>query len=359
MQLSLFVDPQEGMTFQQLVDVAKRAEAEGFHGLYRSDHLTSTAGQHDRAATEAWSTLAGLARETQALRLGTLITPIAFRHPSMFAKIVSTIDEMSQGRVDASIGTGWYRPEHEMFGFGFPPLPERFDMLEDYVDVLMRLWEGDGAQFSGQHYSVGAVRARPFTIRRPQPWLIMGGHGPRRTPRLAARWADEFNVDWPSPEQCVELFANADRYCAELGRDPASLRKSVLLGAIVGRDLADAERRFRAGTVFFGIADPEGWRRSAGPGWTFGTVRQLADRLAEYAQAGVEHVMLMLLPGDDLDMISLVARDVFPAVGHQRPAEHATARSRSVPGAPPSAAGEGGSQLSPVGLRSHVLGAEE
>jgi len=316
-KVSLFVDPQEGMTYQQLVDAACRAEREGFHGLYRSDHLTSTAGHHDRAATEAWSTLAGLARETCRLRLGTLISPIAFRHPSLYAKIIGTVDEMSDGRVDVSIGTGWYPPEYDLLGFDFPPLRERFGALEEYLDVLTAMWDDEGQTVSGSYYRLGSVHARPLTRRRPRPWLILGGHGQRKTPRLSARYADEFNVDWLAPEECRKLYAIADAQCAELGREPATLRKSVLLGAIVGVDDADAERRFRAGMEFFGIDQPDTWRSQVGAGWTVGSADVLADRLLAYADAGVQHVMLMLLPGDDLEMISLVAQKIFPVVGHQ------------------------------------------
>ncbi len=320
MQLSLFLDPQEGMTYRQIAAAALRAEQEGYHGVYRSDHLTSTAGRHDRAATEAWSTLAGLAAQTQRIRLGTLVSPVGFRHPSLYAKIVSTVDEMSDGRVDVSIGTGWYRPEHDLLGFEFPPLAERFSALEEYLEVLTTLWGDAGTGYAGSRYRVGAVHARPLSSQRPHPWLILGGHGRRRTPRLAARFADEFNVDWPSPTQCRELFDAVARACREIDRDPATLRRSVLLGAVVGTDDADTEDRFRRGMAFFGVSDPQRWRDGAGPGWTVGTTAALAGRLAEYAEAGVDHVMLMLLPGDDLDMISLVARDVFPAIGHRAPA---------------------------------------
>jgi alkanesulfonate monooxygenase SsuD/methylene tetrahydromethanopterin reductase-like flavin-dependent oxidoreductase (luciferase family) len=223
---------------------------------------------------------------------------------------------MSGGRVDASVGTGWYPPEHELLGLGFPALRERFAAMAEYLEVVRRLWAGDGEAFEGARYRLGSVPARPLTERRPGPWLILGGHGRRHTPRLAAAFADEFNVDWPSPALCRELFAVADEECARIGRDGATLRRSALLGAIVGADEADVERRFQAGMAFFGIEDPAGWRAQAGDGWTIGTTATLAGRLAEYADAGVEHVMLMLLPGDDLEMISLVARDVFPAVGH-------------------------------------------
>jgi F420-dependent oxidoreductase-like protein len=315
-QLSIFVDPQEGMTYQQLVAVARQAEEHGFHGIYRSDHLTSTAGHHDRAATEAWSTIAGLAGETRRLRLGTLVTPIAFRHPSLYAKIVGTVDEMSGGRVEVSIGTGWYGPEHQLLGFDFPPLRDRFDSLEEYLEVLVRLWDGEGEEFSGTRYEVGSVRAHPLTRRRPRPWLILGGHGLVRTPRLAARFADEYNVDWQSPQQCRELYAAAAEQCTQIGRDPATLRRSVLLGAIVGADEEDTERRFRAGMTSFGIEDADQWRSQAAPGWTIGTAAVLAERLGEYVEAGVDHVMLMLLPSDDAEMMSLVAREVFPVVGH-------------------------------------------
>lgn len=319
MQLSLFVDPQEGMSYATISAAAARAERDGYEGIYRSDHLTSTAGAHERAATEAWSTLAGLARETTRLRLGTLVTPIGFRHPSLYAKIVSTVDEMSGGRTAISIGTGWYPPEHELLGFEFDAIGTRFAKLEEYLEVLVRLWRGDGETFDGAHYRLGAVPARPLTVRRPTPWIIIGGHGPRRTPRLAAAYADEYNVDWPSPQMCAELFANADAACKDAGRDPASLRRSVLLGAIVGTDDADVERRFATAVASLGIADGDAWRAQNAESWTVGTPDVLTARLRRYADVGVEHVMLMLAPAEDLDMISLVASEVMPALGHEAP----------------------------------------
>jgi len=287
--------------------IALVAERLGFEGFYRSDHLTSTAGRFERESNEAWMTLAGLARETSRIRLGTLVSPIGFRHPSYYAKLVSTVDVMSNGRVTASIGTGWYAPEHKLLGFPFPPLAERFDRLEEYLEVLMAAWSETPKGFSGRWYSLGAVELPPRSPQHPHPHLIIGGHGKTWTPRLAARFADEFNIDWKSPETCRVLYDLAEEHCEALGRDPTTLHKSVLLGAVVGRDAADAERRYNTAARFLGISDPATWRSEHAEGWTVGPVASLVERLARYEAVGVDHVILMLAPGDDEGMMALVA----------------------------------------------------
>ena len=245
MRLSMFLDPQEGMTYAAMLAAAQAAERGGFYGLYRSDHLAPTSGHFDRNATEAWTTLAGLARETSTIRLGTLITPLTFREPAVLSKMASTVAEMSGNRVDVSIGTGWNVGEHEALGLEMEPLGVRFERLEEYLSILLGLWGDQRFSFDGTYYHVSDILPRP--LPRPRPRVIIGGHGRRKTPLLAARYADDYNIDWPSPEQCVELYARLDAACEEVGREPGSIERSVLLGVIVGETPAEVRRVLPAG----------------------------------------------------------------------------------------------------------------
>ena len=260
MRLSIFLDPQEGMTYADIVAVAQATERGGFHGLYRSDHLAPTSGHLERAATEAWTTLAGLARETSRIRLGTLITPLTFHQPTVLSKMVSTVDEMSGGRVDVSIGTGWNVGEHEALGLEFESLATRFERLEEYVQVLIGLWgEDDVHRIRGAIYRAGGILPRP--LPSPRPPIIIGGHGRRKTPLLAARYADEYNIDWPSVEQCREFFALLEDACRR-GRPRARpISRSVLLGVDGrrGRSWMWREWPRRASASLAGPMPKDGW----------------------------------------------------------------------------------------------------
>jgi F420-dependent oxidoreductase-like protein len=308
----MFLDPQEGMTYAAMLAAAQATERGGFYGLYRSDHVASTSGAFERNATEAWTTLAGLGRETSRIRLGTLITPLTFREPGVLSKMVSTVAEMSGGRVDVSIGTGWNEGEHVALGLPFEPLGLRFERLEEYVQVLLGLWGEEPFTFEGSYYRVHDILPRP--LPRPRPRLIIGGHGRRKTPLLAARYADDYNIDWPSPEQCTELYGRLDAACEEVGRDPASIERSVLLGVIVGETDAEVRRITPAGVRELGGVDSDAWLTEHWPAWVAGTPARIIDWLADYAEAGVEHVMLMYAPHADVSTIDLLASEVLPAV---------------------------------------------
>jgi F420-dependent oxidoreductase-like protein len=311
MRLSIFLDPQEGMTWATIAAAAERTERGGFHGLYRSDHLAPTSGLMDRAATEAWSTLAGLARETTRIRLGTLITPLTFRDPSLLSKIVSTIDEMSDGRIDVSIGTGWNTREHQALGIPFASQAERFDRLEEYLQVLTGLWGDRPFDFQGRFYRVDSILPRPLPARRPP--IIVGGHGRNRTPAIAARFADEYNIDWPTPERASDLYGRVDAACVKIGRDPSTLLHSALLGVILGSSAKDVARRAAIAVRELGGSEPDAWLAEH-EAWRAGTPDEIASWLRGYGAAGVRHAQLMLLPSIYLDTIDLLARDVLPAL---------------------------------------------
>jgi F420-dependent oxidoreductase-like protein len=311
MKLSIFLDPQEGMSYASIQAVAQATERGGFHGLYRSDHLAPTSGHLERAATEAWTTLAGLARETSRIRLGTLITPLTFHQPTVLSKMVSTVDEMSGGRIDMSIGTGWNVGEHEALGLEFESLATRFERLEEYVEVLIGLWGADDFTYQGRHYRASGILPRP--LPSPRPLITIGGHGRRKTPLLAAKYADDYNIDWPSVEQCRELFALLEDACREVGREPGTISRSVLLGAMVGEDEADVARVASAGVRELGGSDAAPWLADH-PGWRAGTPKDILAWLRGYEAAGVDHVMLAYAPRAELRMIDTLAREVLPAL---------------------------------------------
>jgi len=314
MRLCIFVDPQEGMTYATMRAAALQTETSGFDGFFRSDHVTSTVGHFERASTEAWMTLAGLARETTTLRLGTLITPLTFRSPGLYAKMINTVDEMSDGRIEVTIGTGWYPGEHHALGFPFPPLNTRFEMLEEYIEILLGLWQAEPFTFGGKHYSVDAISPRPRAVQQPHPTLIIGGHGAKKTPQLAAKYADEYNIDWQSPEQAAFLYGRLADECRAIGRDPEALTRSILLGAVIGVNKSDVKDRLHAAVHGFYETDVDAWMASHRNSWIVGTPEQAVARLQEYAAAGVQRAMLMVAPHADVEMIALIGSSVYPHV---------------------------------------------
>jgi F420-dependent oxidoreductase-like protein len=222
-------EPQEGMGYGQLLDLARRAEAAGFEAFFRSDHWLSLEGAFERPATDAWTTLAGLARETTSIRLGTLVSPVTFRHPVALAKIVATADEMSAGRIELGLGAGWHDPEHLRFGLPYPAMPERFDMLEEELAIIRGLWTTASFNFDGHHYRLRDAVCEPKPVQRPHPPIIVGGYGKPRTVRIAARLADELNLDSPEPADCARVFGRLDEECRTIDRVPTSIAHSAMI----------------------------------------------------------------------------------------------------------------------------------
>jgi F420-dependent oxidoreductase-like protein len=301
------VEPQLGATYGQQLRVAQKAEELGFHGFFRSDHLLGMGGgDPGPGPTESWVTLGGLARETSRLRLGTLMTSATFRHPAILAVTVAQVDEMSGGRVELGIGAGWYEAEHEAFALPFPPRGERFDRLEEQIQIITGLWTADGPfDFSGRYYQLRNNPALPRPVQRPHPPVIIGGFGPRRTPRLAARYASEYNLFSPTDEEFEERVGNALEACREVGRDPQALRLSVVQTLACGRD--EAAARARAAKIGRDLDDV----RSKDAG---GTPAEVIERLNGWATRGVARVYLQLLDINDIDQVELVGSEVLPAL---------------------------------------------
>ncbi|WP_246010222.1 LLM class F420-dependent oxidoreductase [Actinokineospora cianjurensis] len=304
--LRIFTEPQQGATYDDLLTIARHTEDTGFDAFFRSDHYLSM-GSSDGlpGPTDAWTTLAGLARETSRVRLGTLMTAATFRHPGPLAISVAQVDQMSGGRVEFGIGTGWFDDEHTAYGIPFPPLGERFDRLAEQLEIITGLWATPGGErfsFAGKHYRLTDSPALPKPTQRPGPPVLIGGGGPKRTPALAARFADEFNLPFAPVEDAVAQFARVDAACAEIGRDPASVTKSVALVACVGRD--DAEVARRAGVIGRDVDE----LRANG---LAGTPAQVVDRIGQWRErTGIARLYLQVLDIADLDHLDLVAEAV-------------------------------------------------
>lgn len=319
MRLDVMLEPQEGLSYAQILAVAQRAEQLGFDGLYRSDHYTSVVDREGVASTDAWATLAGLARETRGLRLGTLVSPATFRPVGNLAKVVATVAEMAgphvdgRARIELGLGTGWVEAEHRQFGFPFEDTDTRFRRMREQLEALSRLWDEneDPVSLDGEFVHFDRNRFRP--VPSPRPRLIVGGRGYRRTPRLAAEWADELNGVFFTPAECAEQRRALDAACEAVGRDPASASYSLMTGCLAGAteaDLADRARRLQqasgntAGTGAFldGLAGT----------WIVGTPDQMLAQLRALADAGVERVMLQHNLPDDVEMLDVVAELVTP-----------------------------------------------
>jgi F420-dependent oxidoreductase-like protein len=307
-KVRIFVEPQQGSSYQQLLEVAHVVEDGGFDALFRSDHYLTMGGDGLPGPTDAWITLAGLARETSRIRLGTLVSSATFRWPGILAITVAQVDAMSGGRIELGLGTGWFEGEHTAYGIPFPPLGERYERLEEQLAILTGLWStppGETYSFAGTHYQLVDSPALPKPVQRPHPPLIVGGGGAKRTPRLAATFADEFNIPFHGVDDTAAQFARVRAACEAIGRDPATLTFSAAQTVCCGVDDADVARRAKA------IGRDIDQLRADGAA---GTPDQVVERLQALAAAGAGVVYLQVLDLDDLDHLRLLSERVLPHV---------------------------------------------
>jgi F420-dependent oxidoreductase-like protein len=308
--LRIFTEPQQGASYDTLLAVAREAEELGFDAFFRSDHyLRMGDGKGQPGPTDAWVTLAGLARETSRIRLGTLVTSATFRLPGPLAVSVAQVDAMSGGRVELGIGAGWFEAEHTAYGIPFSPVGERFDRLEEQLAIITGLWDtpaGERFSFPGRHYRISDSPGLPKPLQQPHPPVIIGGAGPRRTPSLAARFADEYNLAFQSEEDFAEAVQRVGQACEAAGRDPASLIYSAAVTVCCGADEAEFARRAAA----IG-RDPEELRKQAAGG----TPAEVVARLESFRTAGAARLYLQILDLEDLDHLRLIAAEVAPRLG--------------------------------------------
>ena len=327
MRFALMIEAQQGLSYLDHLALVRRAEAAGFEAFFRSDHYASFPGPADNPTTDAWAILAGLARETKRISLGTLVSPVTFRHPGNFVKVVTTVDEMSGGRIEVGVGAGWNEADHLPLGLAFPEIGERADWMEDQLALLHGLWtEPDGWSYEGHHVRVvgGALRPKPVDVPgRPRaangavrPRIIVGGEGSPRGFRMAARYADEFNLTSSSPEQVAERLAALDVVLLAAGREPASMTRSAMVGTMIGRDAAEVDRRRAALLGALGVAETGAseWYEGRRARWILGTPDEARAVVRRFADAGVERLMLQDFLPWDLEMVDLMGEELVGRV---------------------------------------------
>lgn len=311
MRVALMIEGQENVTWEDWVALAETCEAVGIEALFRSDHYLSVSGHHERGALDAWGTITALAARTSTLRLGTMVSPASFRHPSVLAKLATTADHVSGGRIELGLGTGWSEVEHTAYGFPFLPMAERMDVLEEQLNVIHDGHWGtsDAYTFAGDHYTVADLDARPRPIQAPYPPLILGGAAGPRAAGLAARFADEYNTVMPTLAEIAERKARIDAACAAAGRDPIPF--SVMATTVIGLDQAALNRNVKTYNQRTGESVDPGALPAT---WIAGTLPAVIEQLKAYEAAGVARVFLQHLVHTDLETVHVIGRELAPGV---------------------------------------------
>jgi F420-dependent oxidoreductase-like protein len=315
MRICLMVEGQEGVTWDEWVDLARTCEESGLEGLFRSDHYVSTINEGKLGSLDAWAVLSGLAAVTSSIRLGTMVSPATFRHPSTLAKMVATADHISGGRVELGMGAGWFEREHTAYGFDFPTTTERMDRLAEQLEIVQGEWSDDEFSFKGAYYTLEGLHAIPRPVQRPHPPIIIGGSGGPRSLALAARWADEYNTVFPTLEEAHARRSALDSALRAAGRPTDDYTFSLMTTCIVGRD--EAELRRRAQDVLTRTENDkpvDDYIAEASKQRIIGTTEQVIERLTLFAEAGVGRVMLQHLNHVDLDMVKLIGSELVPAL---------------------------------------------
>jgi F420-dependent oxidoreductase-like protein len=296
-RICLMIEGQEGVTWEQWVALTQAAEDAGLDALFRSDHYSAIIAPV-AGALDAWTTLAGLAAVTSRIRLGTLVSPATFRHPSVLARMATTVDHISGGRVEVGMGAGWYDRDHTENGFSFLDARSRFDLFAEQVEIVVRTWTEASFDHDGPHYTLRQQTALPRPVQQPYPTLVLGGRAKPRAAALAARYATEYNTLGAPLDELRERRRRLDDACAAIGRDPTTLAYSLMTTCVIGRDGDEVDRRRRRVREIVGREDPDETR------WLAGTVDELAGRLKELESVGISRVMLQHLDHDDVDAVA-------------------------------------------------------
>jgi F420-dependent oxidoreductase-like protein len=314
MRVALMIEGQEGVTWDDWVRLARLTEEHGLEGLFRSDHYTAII-RPDADAHDAWATLAGLAAVTERIRLGTMVSPATFRHPSVLARMAATVDHISGGRVEVGMGSGWYEREHLAHGFDFRDGKARFELFAEQVEVVVSSWTEERFDHDGPAYRLREQRALPRPVQQPHPPLVLGGTVKPRFAALAARYATEVNTLGATNEELRGRRAALDRACADAGRDPETLGFSVMTACFLGETQADVRDRIvRFLAVRGGDSDPDALVAERRDRWLVGAVDEVTERLRELAEVGVTRVLLQHLNHDDDDMVALAGSRLVPAL---------------------------------------------
>ena len=313
MRYALMTEPQQGLSYDEILAVTRTAEESGFEAFFRSDHYASFPGGAGRRTTDAWTTLAGLARETSTIHLGTLVSPVTFRLPGNLAKVIQTADELSNGRIETGFGAGWNEEEHAQLGLPFRPIGERYDMLEEQMAIIHGLWtEGDGWSFSGKYWQVSNAKRHGEIARggRRHPHILFGGKGGPRLASLVARYGDEFNLLSASPDDAPAAYARIRAACRDIGRDPDEVVCSAMTGVLVAE--TEDDLRARVSDLMSEIgksgADAEAWLAQRRGRWIMGTPDEARARVAALEAQGTQRLMLQDFVPRDLDHVRLLGR---------------------------------------------------
>ena len=317
MRFALMTEPQQGLSYDEILAVARAAEESGIEAFFRSDHYASFPGGSGKPTTDAWTTLAGLARETSSIHLGVLVSPVTFRIPGSLAKVIQTVDEMSGGRVEAGFGAGWNADEHAQLGIRFPDIGERFDMLAEQMAIIHGLWtEDDGWSYDGEHWQVRGAKRHGEIARggRRHPHILFGGKGGPRLAALVARYGDEFNLNSASPEDAPKAYGRVRAACEEIGRDPDEVVYSAMTGVLVAESEADLRSRVAdlLAALGQGQADGDAWLAERRKRWIMGTPDEAHERVAALEARGTQRIMLQDFLPRDLDHVRLIGR-IFAA----------------------------------------------
>ena len=313
MRFALMSEPQQGLSYDEILALARTAEDAGFEAYFRSDHYASFPGGEGLPTTDAWATLAGLARETSTIRLGTPVSPVTFRLPGNLAKVIQTVDEMSGGRIEAGFGAGWNEDEHAQLGLAFPSLGDRYDMLEEQMALIHGVWtEPDGWTFDGDHWQVRGSKRHGEVARdgRRHPHVIFGGKGNPRLARLVARYGDEYNILSASPDAVDAAFDRIAAACRAEGRDPDEVTRSAMAGVLVAETEEDLRTRAAEllGALGEGEIDGDAWLAERRGRWVMGTPEQAWERVRAFEAHGVQRLMLQDFLPRDLDHVRLMGR---------------------------------------------------
>jgi alkanesulfonate monooxygenase SsuD/methylene tetrahydromethanopterin reductase-like flavin-dependent oxidoreductase (luciferase family) len=314
MDVCLMVEGQEDVTWEDWLALAAACEEHGVGTMFRSDHYLSVDDRRERGSLDAWGTIAALGAVTEKLRLGTMVSPATFRHPSVLAKLAVTADHVSGGRVEVGIGAGWWEREHELYGFELPEIGPRMEALEEQMQIVRGHWGEGPFDFGGEHYSVRELDARPKPVQKPLP-LILGAKGGPRTLRMAVRWADEYNTVMLTAEEVADLRRRLDEACEKEGRNPATLPLSMMTGWLVGADRDDLLDRASRLSEWKGEGgDGEAFIAGERESTILGTVDEAIEQLRELQEAGLTRIMGQHLLHRDLDAVALMGREIAPSL---------------------------------------------
>ncbi|MGQ0602575.1 MAG: TIGR03560 family F420-dependent LLM class oxidoreductase [Anaerolineales bacterium] len=309
--IGIMIEGQEGLTWERWFRLARAVEDLGFESLFRSDHLTALNGFHQRESLELWTSLAAFATRTARLRFGPLVASLTFTPPALIAKKAIALDQLSGGRLELGIGAGWYAGEHRMFGIPYPPFQTRLDMLDEGARVINALCSGQPATFTGSRYTLAVAETHPGPVQNPLP-LIIGGKNEERTLRIVAEHATEWNCTYFGPEAFQQKSRVLDAHCIAIGRDPRTLRRSVMLPFVIARDDATLRDRIRAHHAMTPEYIPATWEEWRAAGFIGGSPAQVVDQLKAFEAVGVARFMLQHNNLGDFDSLELLASDVLP-----------------------------------------------